>query len=174
VLFEDEASFQLDPTLHRTWARVGQQPRVATRGERKTAHIFGAIALDDARFDFAFASVFNGYTFLGFLKRLVQRYRRKVILIIDNAPCHNLEPDGRAWLAANAHRIELHRLPAYSPELNAIEGVWKLTRRRTTHNRYFDTPAQRDAALTDTFVDFQRNPAQLDAQVRRFRDPMAA
>jgi transposase len=116
----------------------------------------------------------NGYTFLGFLKRLVQRYRRKVILIIDNAPCHNLEPDGRAWLAANAHRIELHRLPAYSPELNAIEGVWKLTRRRTTHNRYFDTPAQRDAALTGTFVDFQRDPAQLDAQVRRFRAPMAA
>jgi DDE superfamily endonuclease len=63
VLFEDEASFQLDPTLHRTWARVGQQPRVATRGERKTAHIFGAIALDDARFDFAFASVFNSERF---------------------------------------------------------------------------------------------------------------
>ena len=101
------------------------------------------------------------------------RYRRKVILIIDNAPCHNLASEGRAWLAANAHRIELHRLPAYSPELNAIEGVWKLTRRRTTHNRFFDTPVQRDAALMDTFVDFQKNPAQLDAQVRRFRESAA-
>lgn len=169
ILFEDEASFQLDPTLHRTWARVGQQPRVATRGERKTAHVFGAIALHNGRFDFAFADVFNGYTFLGFLKRLVRRYRRRVILIIDNAPHHNLEADGVAWLAANRHRIELHRLPAYSPELNAIEGVWKTTRKNTTHNRYFDSPEQRDAALIGTFVKFQRDPRLVDAHVQRFR-----
>ena len=169
ILFEDEASFQLDPTLHRTWARVGQQPRVPTRGQRKTSHVYGAIALDDARFHFAFADVFNAYTFLCFLKRLVRHYRRKVMLIIDNAPCHNLDADGKAWLAANLHRIELHRLPPYSPELNAIEGVWKVTRRTTTHNRYFDTPAERDAALIDTFVRFQQSPGQLDGQVRRFR-----
>jgi len=28
-------------------------------------------------------------------------------------------------------------LPPYSPELNPIERVWKLTRRLATHNRYF-------------------------------------
>jgi transposase len=169
ILFEDEASFQLDPTLHRTWARVGQQPRVATRGERKTAHVFGAISLDEARFEFAFADVFNGYTFLGFLKRLVRRYRRKVFLIIDNAPCHNLGAEGAAWLAANRHRIELRRLPPYSPELNAIEGVWKSTRKDATHNRYFDTPQERDAALIATFVKYQRTPALVAGHVERFR-----
>jgi transposase len=142
---------------------------VATRGERKTAHVFGAISLHEANFHFAFAPVFNGYTFLGFLQCLVRRYRRKIILIIDNGPCHNLDAEGKAWLAANRHRIELHRLPPYSPELNAIEGVWKTTRRRATHNRYFDAPAQRDAALIDAFVAFQRNPALVDAHVRRFR-----
>jgi transposase len=131
--------------------------------------VFGAICLQEANFHFAFAGVFNGYTFLVFLQRLVRRYRRKIILIIDNGPCHNLDAEGKAWLAANRHRIELHRLPPYSPELNAIEGVWKTTRRRATHNRYFDTPAQRDAALIDTFVAFQRDPNLVDAHVRRFR-----
>ena len=42
MVFEDEASFWVDGTLHQTWSRVGVQPRVATRGERKTAHVFGA------------------------------------------------------------------------------------------------------------------------------------
>jgi transposase len=28
-------------------------------------------------------------------------------------------------------------LPAYSPDLNPIERVWKLTRRLSVHNRYF-------------------------------------
>ncbi|MBI5280815.1 MAG: transposase [Candidatus Solibacter usitatus] len=28
-------------------------------------------------------------------------------------------------------------LPPYSPDLNPLEGVWKLTRRSCLHNRYF-------------------------------------
>ena len=47
VMFEDEASFWLDGTLHRTWARVGQQPHVDTFGQRKTAHVFGVVTLED-------------------------------------------------------------------------------------------------------------------------------
>jgi hypothetical protein len=31
---------------------------------------------------------------------------------------------------------ELHRLPAYSPEFMAMEGVWKTTRELTTHNTF--------------------------------------
>ncbi|MBV8452269.1 MAG: transposase [Deltaproteobacteria bacterium] len=31
----------------------------------------------------------------------------------------------------------LHILPPYSPELNPIERVWKLTRRHCLYNRYF-------------------------------------
>ena len=169
ILFEDEASFQLDPTLHRTWARVGQQPRVPTRGERKTAHVYGTIALQDASFTYQFVDVFNGKTFLGFLQALLRRYRRKVFLIIDNGPCHNLGAEGRAWLASHAHRIELHRLPPYSPEFNAIEGVWKTTRRTTTHNRYFESPAERDAALRTTFEHFKRQPSLIEGHVLRFR-----
>jgi transposase len=33
--------------------------------------------------------------------------------------------------------IVLDFLPPYSPDLNPIERVWKLTRRLCTHNRYF-------------------------------------
>ncbi len=96
VLFEDEASFRLDGTLHQTWARIGQQPRVDTYGQRKTAHLFGAINLADAAFTYSFVDVFNGITFWAFLRRLVAKYKgRKVFLIIDNAPHHNLPIDGK-------------------------------------------------------------------------------
>ena len=63
VLFGDEVSFWLDGTLHSTWSRVGFQPRVDTFGQRKTAHIFGAVSLDEARFSYQFAEVFNGKHF---------------------------------------------------------------------------------------------------------------
>ncbi len=137
MLFEDEASFWLDGTLHQTWSRIGVQPRVDTFGLRKTAHVYGAVALDDADFEFQFADVFNGHTFHEFLLRLVARGSgRKVFLIIDNGPCHWLDEAGKAWLADNGDKIELHRLPPYSPEFNPTEGVWKATRKRATHNRF--------------------------------------
>lgn len=89
---------------------------------RKTAHVFGAISLDEATFSYRFAPVFSGHTFHEFLEQLVEQYApRKVFLVIDNGPCHWLDGPGKAWLAENAHRIELHRLPPYSPELNPIE-----------------------------------------------------
>jgi transposase len=170
VVFEDEASFWQDGSLHRTWAKIGTQPRVDTYGQRKTAHVFGAIALDTAKFTFRFAPVFNGVTFFEFLRQLVLRYDgRKVFLVIDNGSCHQLEEDGQRWLRKNRHRLELHRLPAYSPEFMAMEGVWKTTRKLTTHNAFFVTPDQRDAKLTETFNLFQRRPQVIAAHVARFR-----
>jgi transposase len=169
VLFGDEVSFWLDGTLHSTWSRVGNQPRVDTFGARKTAHIFGAISLE-ARFSYQFADVFNGHTFLSFLKHLVAQYApQKVFLIIDNGPCHNLKEDGKQWLAENSHRIALFRLPPYSPEFNPIEPVWKTTRRMTTHNRFYTTTQERDSALRRTFRRFRQNPRLISAHVARYK-----
>jgi transposase len=142
---------------------------VDTYGQRKTAHIFGAVSLEERpRFRWQFADVFNGHTFLSFLKHLVARSRRKIFLVIDNGPCHNLRPEGREWLSANKHRIELFRLPPYSPEFNPIEGLWKETKKRTTHNRFYRTAVERDAALNTTFQYFDKNPTTSRNHVARF------
>ncbi|MBN2344289.1 MAG: IS630 family transposase [Deltaproteobacteria bacterium] len=168
-MFEDEASFWLDGTLHRTWAKIGVQPRVDTYGMRKTAHVFGAISLEERpRFRYLFAETFNADTFLQFLKQLVCRSRRKMFLILDNAPHHNLNEQGKLWLGKNQHRIELHRLPPYSPEFNPIEGVWKEAKKQTTHNRFFHTTEERDAALTETFERFDAHPYMVAGQIERF------
>lgn len=137
---------------------------------RKTAHVFGIITLEKRpQFFYQFAPVFNGLTFLGFLKEIVRRSRRrKTFLIIDNGPCHNLDHEGKCWLAAHRHRIELFRLPPYSPELNPIEGVWKVTKKRTTHNRFYPTTDERDAALRSTFGTFQARPHLIASHVARF------
>ena len=170
LVFEDEASFWLDGTLHQTWSPVGVQPRVPTYGLRKTAHVFGAIAVEDGQFVYQFAEVFNGHTFHLFLQKLVEHYApQKVFLVMDNGPCHWLDDAGKAWLARNGDKIELHRLPPYSPEFNPTEGVWKTTRKLTTHNRFYPTVMARDAALILTFERFQREPELITRQVARFR-----
>ena len=89
-------------------------------------------------------------------------------LIIDNGPCHNLDDEGKAWLVAQRNRIELFRLPPYSPEFNPIEGVWKQAKKRTTRNVFYRTTDERDAALRATFEHFQSCPPLIAPQVARF------
>jgi transposase len=64
---------------------------------------------------------------------------KRVVLIVDDAPWHRGQPIAEA-LADNPHR-EFQRLPIYRPRLNVIERFRKLLRRRATHNRLFDGPA---------------------------------
>jgi transposase len=56
--------------------------------------------------------------------------------LVDNARYNHavLHAD---WRSDYAVRFSLLYLHAYSPELNPIERIWKLTRRLATHNSYF-------------------------------------
>ncbi len=60
----------------------------------------------------------------------------------------------RAALAENPH-LERKRLPSYSPQLNPIERLWKLLRRRATHNRLFDTLADLRQSIRSSLSYFQ-------------------
>jgi transposase len=48
----------------------------------------------------------------------------------------------------------LNYLPPYSPELNPIERVWKLTRRQCILNRYFRAPEE---AAVETQFRYEAN-----------------
>jgi transposase len=58
-----------------------------------------------------------------------------VVVISRNAKYHHVQLHA-IWREERIPAFELDFLPAYSPELNPIERVWKLTRRLCLHNRY--------------------------------------
>jgi hypothetical protein len=63
-------------------------------------------------------------------------------------------PSRARSLADNPH-LELKRLPAYSPQLNVSERLWKLLRRRATHNRLFDNLADLTGSIRNSLRYFQ-------------------
>jgi transposase len=63
---------------------------------------------------------------------------RRVVVIIDNAKYHHAKLHAD-WRSQDSTNVMLHFLPPYSPDLNSIERLWKLTRRLCLHNRYFPT-----------------------------------
>jgi hypothetical protein len=57
-------------------------------------------------------------------------------LIHDGARYHT-SASTQAFLATHSARITEHPLPSYSPDYNPIEYLWRKTKKRATHNKYF-------------------------------------
>ena len=54
-------------------------------------------------------------------------------------------------------------LPPYSPDLNPIEQVWRITRREMTHNRYYPNKESLEAALDEYYSNFREPNPKLAA-----------
>jgi transposase len=137
----DEVHFQQHGSRCRMWIPPEiKDPVLLHAPTRKSVGYFGAVRLRDGRFVFRQETgKFNGASFFQFLQQLRRssgRNGRRVIVITDNAPYHHSRIH-KPWREQQASRFGLDFLPPYSPELNPIERVWKFTRRRCLHNRYF-------------------------------------
>jgi transposase len=168
-MYQDEVSFKLAGSIFRHWALKGIGCVVKTPPTRKSLKVMGAVTVGyHPKFHFRFVTWFNTASFLAFLDQLIARYRgRKIHLILDNAKYHK-GPRVRKWLEGKQDRIELHYLPPYSPKFNATEYVWKETRRKTTHNRFFKTLSDLKERLFRRFNRFQGNPASLRSVLASF------
>ena len=137
-------------------------------GARKSVKVFGSVEVRSAEFLYHRDEVFNARTYLVFLERLARAYYpRKVIQVQDNASYHK-DKDVWAWFRENRRWWEVHNLPPYSPDLSAAESVWKHTRLKGTHNRYFDTQEEIIGTLTSVFRSIQRRPEQIMGYMRPF------
>ena len=115
-----------------------KDPVVLHAPTRKSTAYFGGVRVGDGSFVCCQFDLFDSASFKIFLQHLLRMRRsgKKALVILDNARYHHAE-DLNQWLELHRDKIELFFLPPYSPELNPIERVWKLTRRLCTHNQYF-------------------------------------
>lgn len=59
-----------------------------------------------------------------------------IYVILDNAKYH-FSGAVQAWFKGS--RIKLVLLPTYSPELNLIERLWKVSKKQVMYNKYYKT-----------------------------------
>jgi transposase len=151
----DEVHFQQQGSRCRMWVPPEtKDPIVYHHPTRKSVGYFAAVRIRDGKFLFRRETGrFNGDTFWAFLKEFrttTARGRRRIVTISDNAGYHHSRLH-KSWREDQAPEFALDFLPPYSPELNPIERVWKLTRRLCLHNRYFGLLEGVIAAVEDQF-----------------------
>jgi hypothetical protein len=159
------------PSLAATLGVKGHRPTAGTRDCKDLLYVFGVVNLASAALH---TNTLEGpkdakkktgksktrrmqEAFADHLRHVGRMYppgkHKQVVLLIDNAPWHRGKPIDEA-LSANPH-LGFKRLPSYSPQLNPIERLWKVLRRRATHNRLFDTLADLKRSLRANISYFQ-------------------
>ena len=134
MVFQDEVHFTVEATITRQWFPKGSCPKVRSYPGRQSVAYSGFVIPETGKL-------------------------KKLYLIMDNAPWHKkakrlIETEEEYSDIQNA--VTIVSLPPYSPDLNPIEQVWRVTRREKTHNRYWSGLPKLTAVLDEWFGSFAK------------------
>lgn len=161
ILFEDEASFAQWGSLAYTWARVGQTPQIKTSGKRRGYKVFGAVEYFSGRvFYRRFEGKFNSQSYQAFLEEVLEKTSEHIFLVQDGARYHTSR-EMQEFFERQRERLSVYQLPAYSPDYNPIEYLWRKTKRKGTHNKYFAEFGKLGEAVEPALASFEPKPAEI-------------
>lgn len=123
IFFLDEAGFQSDPPLGRTYGLKGETPVVKTSGQRQSLNVISAVNARGQFWAATYTGKLDAEAFVEFLKNFMQTREHKVFLVVDGHPAHTANRV-KAYVQSLGGRLELHFLPPYAPDLNPDEFVW--------------------------------------------------
>lgn len=150
VFFIDAAHFVLQPFLGFLWSFVRRF--IKAPAGRQRFNVLGALhATTRQLVTITNTGYVNAHTVAALLSELAASFAdRPITLVLDNARyqhCRFIKE-----LAANL-RIELLFLPAYSPNLNLIERLWKFVKKQCLYSKYYATFAEFKQAIEDCLAE---------------------
>lgn len=153
------------------WIKKGSKLAIPTTAKQFRAHYIGSVNINNPeketitkRYD-----TVNSEAIINFFEHLnkIYTHKTKLHIILDNASYHKSK-NVKAYLANSNSKIQLHYLPSYSPNLNAIERLWKIAREHVTYNRYYPTFNEFKEKIDDFFT--EKIPQIGDILRRRIND----
>jgi transposase len=145
------------------WLLVGQRFNVKVGSGRARLNILGAYCPEDHEYlDIRLTrDNINGEQFVNLLRVLLERHptTKQFILYLDNATYYS-KPCVKEWLARHP-QFQLKFLPAYSPNLNLIERLWKFLRKEAFCQCY-DSFAEMQQGVSAVLDNLEKYHTQLD------------
>lgn len=156
---ENEAVFFVDAVhpAHNSmpaygWMKKGERTDLKSNSGRQRLNIHGAMNAETYEvIPLISESSVNTESTIQLLEYLEQLYplAATIYIILDNAKYHYSKAV-QEWEATS--RVKLVFLPSYSPELNLIERLWRIFKKKVLYNKYFESFQDFEQACTDFFV----------------------
>ncbi len=164
LYLQDEVQFAFHPTLTRVWSLKGRrgQRLVEAPGDNRKVYGFGLVDWRDGWFD-------------GQVRTAVARSKargRVAMIIADNLKTHTAQGSllVRSMLTELSDQLSLVYTPAYDPDANRIEWLWRISRRIVTHNHH---RSDFEALLADARTHFETLTRFPDDLLRHIGSPFA-
>lgn len=129
LYFCDESGFTLTPCVPYAWQKKGQTISLpAAKGG--SYNVLGMMRRDNTLHAYGFQGSINSQAAIACMdefarQRAQKAYALPAYVIIDNAPIHNSQAFRAKESQWAQQAITIKRIPAYCPELNLIEILWR-------------------------------------------------
>ena len=118
------------------WIKKGQTKHLKTNNGRKRTNINGALNLATKELFYVEDKRINSQTMIALLEQILSKQEQgKIHVILDNARYYH-SIIVKEFLKKHP-RIVLKFLPPYSPNLNIIERLWKILKKKVVYNKFY-------------------------------------
>ena len=139
VVYFGDATHPLHNTvLASCWIKKGKEKEIFTNSGRGRVNIFGAVSVYNQEVITRSYDTINQFSVCNFLRVLRQKnpnINEKIYFILDQGPSNKALSVQKL---AEKLNIEIIFLPAYSPNLNPIERLWKFFKKKVLYNKYYE------------------------------------
>jgi transposase len=136
IYFMDGVHPQHNTIAHYGWIKKGQTKHLKTNNGRKRTNINGALNLATKELVYVEDDRINSQTMIALLILILHKQKEgKIYIVLDNARYyHSIVV--KEFLKEHP-RIVLKFLPPYSPNLNIIERLWKILKKKVVYNKFY-------------------------------------
>ena len=156
----DEMRYGLHGFTRRVWGLPGHRPVVPTQQQYQWGFVDGAVGVGLSRTEFLLTETRDQAHRLEFYRPISRSDPAALPVLIQDGAGFHLR-DGDPGLPGN---VRVLTLPAYSPELNPIEGLWDQIKDGLC-NRVFDTRAELETGLQTALQRFWRDARRMHSLV---------
>ena len=158
--FADETGFSLVPYVPYGWLPKGKQTGIPS-AHRKVLNVFGLMSLDQQLTSYPTKGRVNSEFIISCLDDFAKTIKKPTVVVLDQAAWHTSQLVRTQINRWQNQELYLFLLPKYSPQLNAIEILWRFIKYKWLKPKdYSDKESLYDAVcyiLTKFGSDFSIN-----------------
>jgi transposase len=160
LYFADSTHPEFGPTITYGWIKKGETFEVKTNsGWRKRVNICGAVEINSLQVIARTFDTINKYSICELMRAISQKSKQKKSYLVLDGAAYN-----KATIVKNLAKklkIKILYLPAYSPNLNPIERLWKFMKKKVTANKYYEE-----------FDDFKKSLVNFFKGIRKYKNEL--
>jgi transposase len=148
------------------WIKRGDEKEIRSNSGRRRININGAMnAHRPEEVEIVEAETINAASTKALLQKLLDKHPGKDIYVFADNARYYQNADIQQWLVQNP-RIQLLHLPPYSPNLNLIERLWKMLRKKIINLYHYPTYEAFRKAVLGFFDNLEQHKNELRTLMR--------